>query len=280
MEDIRRFLQEDVGPGDVTSDMLFTDEQAKGWIYPRKKCMLAGLEEAEMVFKALGLHTRRRAVDGKWARANKPVLVVHGRAADMLKGERLALNFLMRMSGIATETARIVERCARRRRKALIAGTRKTVPGFRKYDKKAIRLGGGWPHRMTLYDAVLIKDNHLSLVSISEAVRRTKRADKDIEVEVSDFKDAVEAAEAGADIVMLDNMEIERAKNVANKLRLRFPRIRIEVSGGITPKSACRYARFADIVSLGSLTHSVKAADFTMDVEPLPQSEKRRSRKR
>jgi nicotinate-nucleotide pyrophosphorylase (carboxylating) len=280
MEDIRMFLQEDMGFGDVTSDALFTDEEAKGWIYPRKKCMLAGLEEADKVFKVLGLRTRRMAVDGKWARANKPVLMVHGKAADMLKGERLALNFLMRMSGIATETARIVERCARRRRKALIAGTRKTVPGFRKYDKKAIRLGGGWPHRMTLYDAVLIKDNHLRLVSIREAVRRAKGTGKDIEVEVTDFREAKEAAEAGADIVMLDNMDIEHARSVTNKLRLSFPRIRIEVSGGITPKNACRYARFADIVSLGSLTHSAKAADFTMDIEPLPPHQKRKSGKR
>lgn len=280
MEDIRRFLQEDVGFGDVTSDALFTDERAQGWIYPRRKCMLAGLEEADIVFKVLGLRTRRMAVDGKWARANRPVLMVHGKAADMLKGERLALNFLMRMSGIATETARIVEKCGRRGSKALIAGTRKTVPGFRRYDKKAIRLGGGWPHRMTLYDAVLIKDNHLRLVSIREAVRRAKGTGKDIEVEVTDFEKAKEAAEAGADIVMLDNMDIDHARRVTNRLRLSFPRLKIEVSGGITPKNASRYAKFADIVSLGSLTHSIKAADFTMDIEPLPPRLSKKSRKR
>ncbi len=272
MEDIRRFLEEDVGHGDVTSEAILTDEEVKAWIYPRRRCLLAGLEEAEAVFRALGLKTRRLAAEGKWARAKSPVLTVRGRAVDVLKGERLALNFLMRMSGIATETARIVEKCTRRRRGALIAATRKTVPGFRKYDKKAIKTGGGWPHRMGLGDGILIKDNHLKLVSISEAVRRAKRTGRIVEVEASDLRGAREAAEAGADIVMLDNMDLEHAREVTRKLRASYPRLRIEVSGGITPENAHRYAKFADIVSLGWLTHSVKAADFSMDIEPLPPS--------
>jgi nicotinate-nucleotide pyrophosphorylase (carboxylating) len=280
MEDIRRFIQEDVGQGDITSEALFTNEEVKGWVYPRKKCLLAGLREADMVFKVLGLKSRRLATEGKWVRANSPVLMVQGKAVDVLKGERLALNFLMRMSGIATETARIVERCARRRRNAIIAGTRKTVPGFRKYDKRAIKLGGGWPHRMGLYDGVLIKDNHLRLLSIPEAVTRAKRTGRDVEIEVSDFREAREAAEAGADIVMLDNMDVEHARNVSAKLRLRYPRVRIEVSGGITPDNAHKYAKFADVVSLGWLTHSGGAANFTMDIRYLPPSPPKRSRKR
>ena len=275
MEDIRRFLEEDIGKGDITSEAVLSDEEAKAWIYPRRRCVLAGLEEAEAVFRALGLRTRRLAAEGKWARAKSPVLTVQGRAIDVLKGERLALNFLMRMSGIATETAKIIERCARRRRGALVAATRKTVPGFRKYDKKAVKIGGGWPHRMGLGDGVLIKDNHLKLVPVAEAVRRAKRTGKIVEGETADLRGAREAAEAGADIVMLDNMDLEHAREVTRKLRASYPGLRIEVSGGITPENAHRYAKFADIVSLGSLTHSAKAADFTMDIEPLPPSGER-----
>jgi len=268
MDDIRRFLREDVGRGDVTSESLFAGERARGTIFARQPCIVAGLEEAGKVFKALDLGPKLLARDGREVRAGTPVLVVEGRAVSILKGERLALNFLMRMSGIATETRRLVEMCRKRGAKVLVAGTRKTVPGFRRYDKKAIELGGGWPHRMGLYDGILIKDNHLALLPITEAIRRAKHSRKPIEVEAGNERDALEAAEAGADIVMLDNMSPAKAKRVSSILRHRHPKVKIEISGGVTPENILLYARSADLISLGYLTHSVRAANFSMDVEP------------
>jgi len=274
MQDIRRFLKEDIGGGDVTSESLFGAEKARAAIVAKKECVVAGLEEARMVFRALGLMARCVAKDGGKVRAGTIVLTVEGRAADILKGERLALNFLMRMSGIATETRALVDLCAKAGSKVLVAGTRKTVPGFRKYDKKAIALGGGWPHRMGLYDGVLIKDNHLKLVSITEAVRRASRSRKPIEVEVTDVKQAIEAARAGAHMVMLDNMTPRQAKAVSAVIRNLYPRVKIEISGGITPANIVRYAPYADVISLGHLTHSVKAADFSLDLETVRSGKK------
>lgn len=278
MDDMRRFLREDIGRGDVTSESLFTGERAKGTIFARQPCVLAGLEEAGKVFKALGLRPRLLAKDGSKVKAGTPVLTVEGLAVKILKGERLALNFLMRMSGIATETRRLVDVCERAGARVLVAGTRKTVPGFRRYDKKAIELGGGWPHRMGLFDGVLIKDNHLTLVSIKEAVKRTRRLGKPIEVEAGSEKDALEAVGAGADIVMLDNMTPKKARAVSRSIRSQYPRVKIEISGGITPDNILDYARSADLISLGHLTHSAKAANFSMDVEPIARGG-RRSRK-
>ena len=275
MDDIERFIAEDVGRGDITSEGLLDDTLAVGYIYPKKRCLLAGLEEAEAVFRHLGLKTRRHATDGKWVRPRSPVLTVQGRAADILTGERLALNFLMRMSGIATETGKLARFCARKGMKVQIAGTRKTVPGFREYDKKAIVLGGGWSHRMGLYDGILIKDNHIRLVSISEAVAKLKPLQIPIEVEVSDLNQALDAAKAGAAMVMLDNMTPEHARKVSTALRQSYPNVKIEISGGVTPENIKRYAKSADIISLGYLTHSVRAVDFSMDLEPA-QSPKRR----
>jgi len=268
MDDIRRFLREDVGRGDVTSESLFAGERARGTIFARQPCIVAGLEEAGNAFKALGLRPKLLARDGREARAGTPVLVVEGRAVSVLKGERLALNFLMRMSGIATETRRLVAACRKSGARVMVAGTRKTVPGFRRYDKKAIGLGGGWPHRMGLYDGILIKDNHLALLPIGEAIRRAKRSRRPIEVEAGNERDALEAARAGADIVMLDNMSPAKARRVSGILRRRHPKVKIEISGGVTPQNIRRYARYADVISLGYLTHSIRAANFSMDLEP------------
>ncbi len=269
MEDIRRFLREDVGQGDITSETVLKVESARGRIFARRSCIVAGLEEAGMVFKALGLKPRLLKKDGDKISKGDNVLLVDGDVRKILKGERLALNFLMRMSGIATETRRLVERCRSIRATVLVSATRKTVPGFRKYDKKAVEIGGGWSHRKGLYDGVLIKDNHLKFVTIEQAVTKAKSTRRPIEVEVTSEKGALKAAMAGADIIMLDNMTPSKAKRISSRLRKSYPTTKIEISGGVTPENIIDYAKYADIISLGHLTHSVKAANFSMELKPL-----------
>ncbi len=271
MEDIHRFIQEDVGEGDVTSETLFKSERGKATIYAREPCVVAGVKEARAVFRALGLKVTTLVKDGDEVVANMAVLVVDGGVVNILKGERLALNFLMRMSGIATETRMLVRMCETTGAMVLVAGTRKTVPGFRKYDKRAIELGGGWSHRAGLFDGILIKDNHLRLVSIEDAVKRGKSTGRDVEIEVGNIDEAVKAALAGADTIMLDNMSPADVKETSKMLRKSFPKIKIEVSGGVTPENIERYAPYADVISLGYLTHSIKAKNFSMDMEPPTQ---------
>ena len=197
------------------------------------------------------------------------VLSVRGPARAVLTGERLALNFLMRMSGIATLTNDLLQRCRKVNPEVKVAATRKTTPGFREFEKRAVSLGGGDPHRFGLDDAILIKDNHIALAGgVREALRKAKAASftKKIEVEVENEKDALVAAEEGADIVMLDNFEPEEGARVAELVRGRCPGVVIEVSGGVRPDNIEQFASYADIISLGWLTHSVRSVDFSMNV--------------
>jgi len=281
MEDFQRFIEEDVGRGDITSQALFKHERAKGVVFSRQKCIVAGLAEAEGIFNKLNLKTEALTRDGAQIKSGTKVLEIEGNIVNILKGERVALNFLMRMSGIATETKKLVDKCKKAKVRVVIAGTRKTVPGFRKYDKKAIEIGGGWPHRMDLHDGILIKDNHLKLISIAEAVRRTKFSGKRVEIEATNAKQALEAAKVGAHIVMLDNMSSRKTRTVSKMLRKSYPKVKIEISGGITPRNVLRYAPYADIISLGYLTHSSKAANFSLEIEPqLEDQQKKRRRRR
>jgi len=266
-DELRRFLQEDVGTGDITSEALLEDQYAKGFIVSKEPCTVAGLEEVAKLFEMLGLKVERYKMDGESIPRGEKVLTVEGRARDILCGERVALNILMRMSGIATMTKRLTEKCRAVGSNAKVAGTRKTVPGFRRFDKKAIAIGGGDPHRMGLYDAILIKDNHLKLVPMETALERAKRKGMKVEVEVGTVEEALTAAKEGADRIMLDNMSPEEAAEAARKARLIKQDIEIEVSGGITEDNIHLYAPFADLISVGSLTHSVKSIDFSLELE-------------
>jgi nicotinate-nucleotide pyrophosphorylase (carboxylating) len=175
----------------------------------------------------------------------------------------------MRMSGIATQTKALVERCRKMNPHVRIAATRKTTPGFRYFEKKAVMLGGGDPHRYRLDDAFIIKDNHLRIVgSVKEAVRRAKKGGftKKIEIEVENLRDALEAVNAGADIIMLDNMTPKEAEETAKKIKEIKKSVIVEISGGITPDNIIDYAKFADVISLGWLTHSTKAVDFSLEI--------------
>lgn len=269
METIKEFLAEDVGGGDLTSDLLLSNEEATGCIIARENCVLAGLEEAKEVFRNLELSVESSVFDGKRITQNTEVLRTKGLAKSILTGERLALNFLMRMSGIATATRELVELCRKVDPDVRIACTRKTTPGFRFYEKKAVIIGGGDAHRHGLFDSILIKDNHIKIVgSIEEAIARAKRGSftKKLEIEVGSTEDAMKAVRAGADIIMLDNMSPAAVEEAFNKIKNTNRNIMVEVSGGITPNNIMGYAPNANVISLGWITHSVRSINFNLDI--------------
>jgi len=270
---IPEFLKEDIGPGDITSELVVPPEQAaRGVMICKEPCIVAGVAEAAEVFFELGAKAVMKKTDGKRARKGDVVLEVTGSARSILAGERLALNIVMRMSGIATLTNSLVAKCRRVNPRVRVAATRKTTPGFREYEKKAVVLGGGDPHRMGLYDAVLIKNNHIRLAGgVEEALTRAKRAcfTKKVEIEVENARDAMTALRHGADIIMLDNFKPAEARRLARELKKARPGVLIEVSGGIRPDNIEKYASGADIISLGWLTHSYRSVDFSMRIEPV-----------
>ncbi len=270
MDTIDRFLREDVGKkGDVTSDALFTNQTARAVIIAKEDGVVAGLSEAQEVFTKVGASCQLLVKDGDVVHKGKSVMEIQGLVRSILKGERLALNIIGRMSGIASETQRMVQRCKKINQKVRIAATRKTTPGFRMFEKKAVILGGGEPHRYGLYDAVLIKDNHLKMFdSIKKAIEQMKKnlPNHPIEIEVENETDALVAAKMNVETIMLDNLKPQTGKHIARKIRQLNPNILIEVSGGITAENIEKYAVFADRISLGCLTHSVKNKDFSLEI--------------
>jgi nicotinate-nucleotide pyrophosphorylase (carboxylating) len=270
--DMEGYLAEDIETVDITSEALLSEEKAKAIIIAKQDCILAGLEEAMEVFNYLGLDVKSEIEDGKEASKGEILLTIEGRAKDILAGERLALNFLARMSGIATETGKLVEKCRKISPTVEVAATRKTTPGFRAFEKKAVKLGGGEPHRYGLSDAFLIKDNHLKLVpSIEDAVKRARDSEyakqgKKVEIEVENLQDAQKAAKAGADIVMLDNFTPKDAKDAYINIKETTNEVFVEISGGVNPENILDYVEHADRISLGYLTHSIKAMDFTLEI--------------
>jgi nicotinate-nucleotide pyrophosphorylase (carboxylating) len=270
MDELDRFLREDLGKeGDITSDALFTTQTARASIISKEDCIVAGLEEAQYVFQKTGATATSLVKDGSVVKKSTTVIEIKGPVRSILKGERLALNIIGRMSGIASETKKIVEQCHKINPRVTIAATRKTTPGFRIFEKKAIILGGGEPHRYGLYDAVLIKDNHLRIIgSVEEAIKTVTSTirDKIIEIEVENESDALSAAKMNIDVIMLDNLDPETGKIITRKIRKINPGVLIEVSGGITKDNIDKYALFADRISLGYLTHSIKNKDFSLEV--------------
>ena len=274
-ERLREFLKDDIGWGDITSEALIADGQmAKGRLYFREDGVAAGLDEVATMFRILGCEVNAIKRDGSGVSGNQTLMEISGPAKALLAGERTALNVLGRMAGIATTVSEIASQVSKVNPSTKIAATRKTLPGFGELDKKAVALGGGDTHRFRLDDCVLIKDNHLALLpSITEAVKAARSAvsfTKKIEIEIEDLEGAVEAAEAGADIIMFDNMppgEIRRCLVRLSELGLREGRV-YEASGGITPENVGEYAASGvDIISMGSLTHSVRALDVKLEIE-------------
>ncbi|MCL2711679.1 MAG: carboxylating nicotinate-nucleotide diphosphorylase [Methanomassiliicoccaceae archaeon] len=266
-DDLRKFLNEDIGTGDITTEMFVPDVDGSADIVCENDAVIAGLEEAGKIFKMLNAKCEKRVKDGARVKKGTAVMTVTGPLKRIMTAERTALNMMMRMSGIATAVNDIVTECMSVNNNIKIAGTRKTTPGFRAYEKKAIILGGGMPHRYGLYDMILVKDNHIKaaggMMNIVNIIKHTQ-IDKRIEIEIENIDDAVMAANV-ADIVMIDNACPAEAERIAAAVR-KAGKAMIEVSGNITAENAAGYAKFADIISMGSLTHSVKAIHFSLNV--------------
>jgi nicotinate-nucleotide pyrophosphorylase (carboxylating) len=267
-EIVSRALAEDVGPGDVTTAATVAPEaQCRAEIVAKAEGVIAGLGVARAVFEALDPTIAFEAVvaDGVRVSAGTAVARIAGNARGVLTAERTALNFLQRMSGIATLTAQYVESV--KGTKARILDTRKTAPGLRLLDKYAVRLGGGENHRLGLFDAVLIKDNHVRAAGgVGEAVRRAKAAHHllRVEVEVRTMAELEEAMAAGADVILLDNMDRDEIRAAVARVAGRCP---VEVSGGVDLQTVRELAETGvDYISVGKLTHSAPALDLSLEI--------------
>jgi nicotinate-nucleotide pyrophosphorylase (carboxylating) len=272
-EKLKQILAEDIGQGDVTvSAVILPNLAVKAEVIAKEDGIAAGIEEATILAESLGLKVTLKASDGDKIKNKQILMQISGDAQTILSAERTLLNLLSRMSGIATKTKKLTEQLQKTNAKAKIAATRKSAPGLLYFDKKAVVIGGGDPHRLHLDDMVLIKDNHLAVVGdVETAVKKAKANvsfSKKIEVEVTKTEDALKAAKAGADIVMLDNFSPKQAKEAGDALRKAgFSSVLLEVSGGITSENLLEYAKAqVDIISMGELTHSVKALDISLEI--------------
>ncbi len=269
MEDLKAFLREDIGRGDLTTELVVPDVGSKASIICEEDAIVAGIEEACEIFSIMGADAIPVVKDGERVKAGDRVISVNGPARSVITAERTALNFLMRMSGIATETSQAMDILREKDPDARVCGTRKTTPGFRRYEKKAIKLGGGAEHRFCLDDMILIKDNHIKACgSVKNAMTRALESQfhVKIEIEVNNIEDAIMATEMGADVIMADNMGPDDIRDLRNAVKEKDPKVLVEASGNITLKNIADYAGCADLVSMGSLTHSSKAVHFSMDM--------------
>jgi len=268
------FIEEDTPFGDITSDAVIPDGTCRAVIRTEQEGIVAGIEEASALFAHFGITSIHAKNDGDKVSPGDVILTLAGDTKGILTVERTALNIIGRMSGIATQTRKMVEIVHAVNPACRIASTRKTCPGLRTLDKKAVQLGGGDPHRMSLSDGILIKDNHLVLVPLTDAIRAAKKvsAYRKIEVEVERAADALTAVQEGADIILLDNMAPRRVQETLACLKRAGLRegIIIELSGGIDETSLSEYAALdIDIISMGALTHTVKNFSVTLEVLPV-----------
>ena len=269
-DDFDRFLAEDIGSGDITTATFVPDIDGSAVITCEDDAVISGLEEATVIFSKLGVKAEQLVDDGTRVCACTQIMKLIGPLRGITTAERTALNMMMRMSGISTAVYDATMLCRKHDANVKIAGTRKTTPGFRKYEKKAIVLGGGDPHRFGLDDLVLVKDNHIQALGGIEAVME-KTLDlpysMGVEVEVETLHDAEVAAKCGADIIMMDNRTPEEAAEIYRLVKSINPDIMVEASGRITIDNVADYARVADRISMGSITHSVKAIHFSLSVK-------------
>jgi nicotinate-nucleotide pyrophosphorylase (carboxylating) len=279
VKDVKKYvdiaLKEDIGKHDVTTDLLICKQnRSKAYIVSRQPGVICGMQLVKTVFRTLDktIKMKSRYKDGDFVEANTKVIFLEGRTCPLLTGERVALNFLGYLSGIATNTRRMVQ--AVKPHKVKVLDTRKTTPGLRLLKKYAVRSGGGTSHRFDLHEMILIKDNHRHAchphVSIAEAIRAIrKRTRKTIEVEVDTLAQFKEALSASPDIILLDNMNVRQLKRAVAETK-KFPARRrplLEASGGITEKNIATIARTGvDRISLGTLTHSIRMLDFSMEI--------------
>lgn len=269
---VEHCLNEDVGSGDLTTIATIPpDAVSTGYIVAKEDGVIAGLPLAREVFTQLdpAIQFREMIREGEKVARGRVLAEVTGSARAILTGERLALNFLQRLSGIATRTAGLVELVGGE--KACVTDTRKTTPGLRMIEKYAVRVGGGYNHRFGLYDAVLIKDNHIKMAGgirdAVEAARRVCPHTAKIEVEVEDLTGVGEALEARADIIMLDNMDPAAMREAVGLIA---GRALVEASGGIGEESIRAIAATGvDLISVGALTHSIKSLNISLDIREI-----------
>lgn len=270
-EIIRIALEEDIGNGDITTSLLIPeDHESRALIIAKGNFVVAGIPFMKEVFAILdeGIRFNVFINDGLKVTKGDMIAEIYGKTRTLLSGERVSLNILQRLSGIATLTNMFVERVSGFGAK--IVDTRKTTPGLRFMEKYSVRIGGGSNHRFGLFDGILIKDNHIEAVgSITEALRLAREGHHltKIEVEVENLNDLKEAVEAGADIVMLDNMSIEDMKEAVKIVRNTQRNITLEASGNITLNNVREIAETGvNLISIGALTHSATAADISMKI--------------
>ena len=273
-EIVARALAEDISQGDVTTEALIPhDQQGRAYLVVKASGVLAGVEVAKEVFRRVDPEIEVDVLiqDGNMVHSGDIIVRISGRISSILKAERTALNFLQRLSGIASETHRFVE--AVKGLPVCIMDTRKTTPGLRSLEKYAVRAGGGTNHRMNLGDSILIKDNHIAALSnqglnirdIVVKARYNAAQPLKIEVEVRTVPEAAEAAEAGVDIIMLDNMSLEDMRKAVEMVH---GRALIEASGGMTLDRVHAVAKTGvDFISIGALTHSARALDISLELE-------------
>ncbi|MGE5188139.1 MAG: carboxylating nicotinate-nucleotide diphosphorylase [Betaproteobacteria bacterium] len=270
---LKALLADDVGQGDATSTAIIPPGlNVNAQVIAKESGVAAGINEAILLTQAMGLEAKAHITDGEKIKTNQILMTINGDAQTILTTERTLLNMLSRMSGIATQTANLQKKLQKAGVKTKIAATRKTAPGLLYFDKKAVAIGGGDPHRLHLDDMILIKDNHLAIIGDIEAAVKKAKAEasfsKKIEVEVTNDADAQKAAKAGADVIMLDNFSPAQAKATGEKLRKTgLDNVLIEVSGGVTSENLLEYAKAeVDVISIGALTHSVKALDISLEI--------------
>ena len=266
-KELHSFLSEDVGKGDITSSLL-SKKMISARIISREKAIVAGVRFAKEIFNIKGCKVQILIKDGQQVNPNQTIMIISGDARNILTCERTVLNLLTRMSGIATQTRNLIEKIPNKKTK--LYATRKTAPGLRFFDKEAVKIGGGEKHRLRLDEMVMIKDNHIAVSgSLVNLIKRAKKRYKKFEVEVENNSDAILAAEEGATIIMLDNFSPMQIKKTIQNLKIKKLRnkVKIEASGGISAKNISKYAKTGvDIISVGSITNSVKGIDMSLEI--------------
>ncbi|MGB9915592.1 MAG: carboxylating nicotinate-nucleotide diphosphorylase [Candidatus Bathyarchaeales archaeon] len=278
---LKQLLAEDIGQGDVTSAAVVpAGLRVDASIVAKEAGVAAGIEEITILAESLGLTVQAKIKDGEKIRKRQIIMTISGDAQTILSVERTMLNLLSRMCGIATKTRNFVEKLEEAKLPVKIAATRKTAPGLSYFDKKAVLMGGGDTHRLHLDDMILVKDNHIAIAgSVESAVKKAKQSasfSKKIEVEVTNVKDALTAAEAGADIIMLDNFLPEQIRKAVETLeKAGFGKVLLEASGRITEENLLDYAKTGvNLISIGELTHSVSALDVSLEIAPVKRKSK------
>ena len=268
-KELRKFLLEDLGKGDITSSLL-EKKFITAKIITRQDTIVSGTDFIKQIFALKNCKTKIIKKDGMIARSNQTILEIKGNASAILSCERTALNLLSRMCGITTKTNQLCKLIRSVNRKTELFATRKTAPGLRYFDKKAVEIGGGKKHRMTLDDMIMFKDNHIAVEkSIVKLISKAKKTRKKIEVEVENKNDAILAATLGVDIIMLDNFTPRQIRNTVknlNDLNLRKG-VKLEASGRINEKNITQYGKTGvDMISIGEITNFVEGVDLSLEV--------------